>query len=425
MTTLLVVGLVVLLALNVPVAYSMIGVSFIYLVLKPDLPIIVAAQQVAAGTDKFLLLAIPFFFLASEFMSSGGIMQRLVNLSRAMVGHLRGGLGQMNIVGSVFFAGISGSAVADAAGMGRMEIEIMRRGGYPHAFSAVVTATSATIGPIIPPSIPLVVYGSIANVSVGKLFLAGFLPGLLMALFLMVAVHWLSVRNDYPRDAWIGWLALARSLFRSIPVLMLPIIILGGIFSGIFTATESAIVAAAYAMLMGLVLRELAWSEIPRVLVRVASDTARVMLIVAAASLYSWIMAREGIPGQIAAGFLTLGADPWMFLLLVNVLLLFLGCFMEPLAIMVIIVPTLLPVVNTLGIDLVHFGLIVTLNLMIGLVTPPVGLVMFVVMHITGLKLEEFAKALWPFLLALLCALAVITYVPDISLFLPRLFMGS
>ena len=387
MTTLLIVGLVVLLALNVPVAYAMIGVSFVYLLLKPDLPIIVAAQQVAAGTDKFLLLAIPFFFLASEFMSSGGIMQRLVNLSRAMVGHLRGGLGQMNIVGSVFFAGISGSAVADAAGMGRMEIEIMRRGGYPHAFSAVVTATSATIGPIIPPSIPLVVYGSIANVSVGKLFLAGFLPGLLMALFLMAAVHWISVRNDFPRDAWIGWRALGASLFRSIPVMMLPIIILGGIFSGIFTATESAIVAAA--------------------------------------SLYSWIMAREGIPGQIAAGFLALGADAWMFLLLVNLLLLFLGCFMEPLAIMVIIVPTLLPVVNALGIDIVHFGLVVTLNLMIGLVTPPVGLVMFVVMHITGLKLEEFVKALWPFLVALLCALAVITYVPGISLLLPRLFLGS
>jgi tripartite ATP-independent transporter DctM subunit len=424
MTTLLVVGLVLLLVLNVPVAYAMIGVSLFYLALKPDLPIIVAAQQVAAGTDKFLLLAIPYFFLASEFMSSGGIMQRLVDLSRALVGHLRGGLGQMNIIGSVFFAGISGSAVADAAGMGRMEIEIMRRGGYPHAFSAVVTATSATIGPIIPPSIPLVVYGSIANVSVGKLFLAGFLPGLLMALFLMVAVHWLSVRNDYPRDRWVGWHALSLTMLRSIPVLMLPVIILGGIFSGVFTATESAIVAAAYAMLMGLVMRELAWAEIPRVLVRVASDTARVMLIVAAAALYSWIMAREGIPGQIAAWFLALNADPWMFLLLVNVMLLVLGCFMEPLPIMVIVVPTLLPVVNTLGIDLVHFGLVVTLNLMIGLVTPPVGLVMFVVMHITGLKLEEFVKALWPFLVALLCALLVITYVPSISLFLPRVFYG-
>jgi tripartite ATP-independent transporter DctM subunit len=422
MTTLLVAGLVLLLALNIPVAYAMLGVSLVYLALKPDLPIIVAAQQVAAGTDKFLLLAIPFFFLAAEFMSSGGIMRRLVDLSRALVGHLRGGLGQMNIVGSVFFAGISGSAVADAAGMGRMEIEIMRRGGYPHAFSAVVTATSATIGPIIPPSIPLVVYGSIANVSVGKLFLAGFLPGVVMALFLMVAVHVISVRNDFPRDAWAGWRALAGNVWRSVPVLMLPVIILGGIFSGVFTATESAIVAAVYAMLIGLVLRELDGKAIPGILVKVAGDTSRVMLIVAAASLYSWIMAREGVPAAIAAWFLALGTEPWSFLLLVNMLLLVLGCFMEPLPLMVIVVPTLLPVVKSLGIDVVHFGLVVTLNLMIGLVTPPVGLVMFVVMHITGLSLQAFVRALWPFLLALLAALLVITYVPSIALFLPRLF---
>jgi len=424
-TTLLVAGLVLLLALNVPVAYAMMGVSLVYLLLKPDLPIIVAAQQVAAGTDKFLLLAIPFFVLAAEFMSSGGIMRRLVDLSRALVGHLRGGLGQMNIVGSVFFAGISGSAVADAAGMGRMEIEIMRRGGYPHAFSAVVTATSATIGPIIPPSIPLVVYASIANVSVGKLFVAGFLPGILMALFLMIAVHVMSVRNDFPRDRWAGWRALGGTLWRSVPVMMLPLIILGGIFSGVFTATESAIVAAVYAMLIGLLLRELAWSAVPGILVKVAGDTSRVMLIVAAASLYSWIMAREGVPAAIAAWFVALGTEPWSFLLLANVLFLVLGCFMEPLPLMVIVVPTLLPVVKSLGIDVVHFGLVVTLNLMIGLVTPPVGLVMFVVMHITGLKLEEFVRALWPFLLALIGALLVITYVPDLVLFLPRLFFPT
>jgi tripartite ATP-independent transporter DctM subunit len=298
----------------------------------------------------------------------------------------------------------------------------MRRGGYPHAFSAVVTATSATIGPIIPPSIPLVVYGSIANVSVGKLFLAGFVPGLVMALFLMVAVHFISIRNGFPRDAWAGWVTLARNVVHSIPVLMLPIIILGGIFSGIFTATESAIVAAVYAMGIGLILRELRWRAIPAILVKVACDTSRVMLIVAAAALYSWIMAREGVPAAIAAYFLALGTDAWTFLLLVNVLLLVLGCFMEPLPLMVILVPTLLPVVQSLGIDIVHFGLVVTLNLMIGLVTPPVGLVMFVVMHITGLKLEEFARALWPFLVALLFALLVVTYVPALSLFLPGIF---
>ena len=422
MTALLVVGLILLIALNIPVGYAMLAVSMAYVSLKPDLPLIVAAQQVAAGSDKFLLLAIPFFFLAAEFMSSGGVMHRLVNLARALVGHMRGGLGQMNIVGSVFFAGISGSAVADAAGIGRVEIEIMRRGGYPHAFSAVVTATSATIGPIIPPSIPLVVYGSIAGVSVGKLFLAGFVPGLLMALSLMVAVHFMSIRNNYPRDTWVGWQRLGGSVVRSLPVLLLPAIILGGIFSGVFTATESAIVASIYAMFLGLVLRELKVRAIPGILVRVACDTARVMFIVAAASFYSWILAREGLPNALAGWFLTLGTDPWVFLLLVNLLLLVLGTFMEPIPIMVIVVPTLLPVATALGIDLVHFGLVVTLNLMIGLVTPPVGLVMFVVMQITGLKLEEFLRALWPFLLALLAALALITYVPEIVLFLPRLF---
>jgi tripartite ATP-independent transporter DctM subunit len=422
MTALLVVGLIVLMALNVPVAYSMLAVSMLYIAMKPDLPLIVAAQQVAAGSDKFLLLAIPFFFLAAEFMSSGGVMHRLVNLSRALVGHMRGGLGQMNIVGSVFFAGVSGSAVADAAGIGRVEIEIMRRGGYPHAFSAVVTATSATIGPIIPPSIPLVVYGSIAGVSVGKLFLAGFVPGLLMALCLMIAVHWMALRNNYPRDAWVGWPALGGSVVRSIPVLVLPGIILGGIFTGVFTATESAIVASVYAMLLGFVLRELAWRAVPAILVKVACDTARVMFIVAAASFYSWILAREGLPKAMASWFLALGTEPWTFLLIVNVLLLVLGTFMEPIPIMVIVVPTLLPVVTTLGIDVVHFGLVVTLNLMIGLVTPPVGLVMFVVMQITGLKLETFVRALWPFLLALIVALMIITYVPSLVLFLPRLF---
>ena len=422
MTALLVVGLIVLLALNIPVGYAMLGVSLFYLSLKPDLPVIVAAQQVAAGTDKFLLLAIPFFFLAAEFMNSGGIMRRLVDLSRALVGHMRGGLGQMNIVASALFAGISGSAVADAAGMGRMEIEIMRRGGYPHAFSAVVTATSATIGPIIPPSIPLVVYGSLASVSVGKLFLAGFLPGLIMVLSLMVAVHVLSVRNGYPQDAWVGWRVLIAHVYRSLPVLMLPFIILGGIFSGVFTPTESAIVAAAYALVVGLLLREMKLRMVPGILVRVARDTARVMFIVATAALYSWIMAREGVPGQIARFFLAIGTEPWSFLLMVNLLLLVLGALMEPLPLMVIIVPTLLPVVNALGIDPVHFGLVVTLNLMIGLVTPPVGLVMFVVMHITGLRMDAFVRALWPFLGALLFALAVITYVPDLVLFLPRLF---
>jgi tripartite ATP-independent transporter DctM subunit len=424
MIWLMLIGLVALLALSVPVAYAMLGVSILYLVLRQDIPLIVVAQQVAAGTDKFLLLAIPFFFLAAELMSAGGVMQRLVDFARSLVGHLRGGLGQMNVLVSMLFSGVSGSAVADAAGPGKIEIEIMRRAGYPHDFSAAITAASATIGPIIPPSIPLVVYGSIANVSVGRLFLAGFVPGLLMGLFLMVSVWWLAGRRGYPRSGWVGARALARSTLQSLPVLMLPVIILGGIFSGVFTPTESAIVAAAYALVIGLALGELKPAAVPGVLVKVAADTARIMLIVATAALYSWILAREGLPQRITGFFLGIGAEPWMFLALVNVLLLALGCFMEPLPIMVIVVPTLLPVVKALGIDLVHFGLVVTLNLMIGLITPPVGLVMFVVMHITRLGLHEFARAIWPFLAALLAVLLAITYVPALSTSVPDFFFG-
>jgi len=425
MSWLLVVGLIVLLALNVPVAYAMLGVSILYLFLKPDLPLIVVAQQVAAGTDKFLLLAIPFFFLAAEFMSSGGIMQRLVDLARALVGHLRGGLGLMNVLASMFFAGVSGSAVADAAGMGRMEIEMMRRGGYPHAFSAAVTAASATIGPIIPPSIPLVVYGSIANVSVGQLFLGGFVPGVFMGIFLMASVWLIAGRRAFPRTHWTGWRQLARSVTQSIPVIVLPVIILGGIFSGVFTPTESAIVAAAYALVIGVALGELRLPDVPGVLVHVAADTSRVMLIVATAALYSWILAREGLPGEVTAFFLRIDADPWLFLLLVNALLLILGCFMEPLPIMVIVVPTLLPVVKALGIDFVHFGLVVTLSLMIGLITPPVGLILFVIMDMTKLSLEALMKETWLFFAALLAVLALITYVPWLVLAVPNFFFGS
>ncbi len=424
MLWLMLVGLVLLLALNIPVAYAMLGVSILYLVLRQDIPLIVVAQQVAAGTDKFLLLAIPFFFLAAELMSSGGVMQRLVEFARALVGHLRGGLGQMNVLVSMLFAGVSGSAVADAAGPGKIEIEIMRRAGYPHSFSAAITAASATIGPIIPPSIPLVVYGSIANVSVGRLFLAGFVPGLLMGLFLMVSVWWLAGRHNYPRSEWVGARALARSTVQSAPVLLLPVIILGGIFSGVFTPTESAIVAAAYALAIGLALGELKAGQVPGILVKVAADTARIMLIVAAAALYSWILAREGLPQRITGFFLGIGAEAWLFLALVNVLLLVLGCFMEPLPIMVIVVPTLLPVAKALGIDLVHFGLVVTLNLMVGLITPPVGLVMFVVMHITKISLHEFVRAIWPFLLALLVVLLAITYFPGLVTAVPNYFYG-
>jgi tripartite ATP-independent transporter DctM subunit len=404
----LAVGLLVLLALNVPVAFAMLATSIIYLLVLQEVPLIVVAQQVAAGTDKFLLLAIPFFFLAAEFMSTGGIMHRLVELARAIVGHLRGGLGQVNVLASMMFAGMSGSAVADAAGMGRIEIEMMHRSGYDRGFSGAVTAASATIGPVIPPSIPFVVYGSLANVSIGKLFLAGIFPGVAMGVFLMGAVWVLAGRRNFPTSEWAGFHHLARQFVHSLPVLALPVIILGGIFSGVFTATESAVVAAAYALVIGLLLRELHPADIVRVLLRVGTDTARIMLIVVSATLYSWILAREGAPQALTAAVLSLTTEPWLLLALINLLLLLLGCFMEPLPIMVIVVPNMLPLVQTLGIDLTHFGVIVTLNLMIGLITPPIGLVMFTVMDITKIPLDRFTREIWPFLVALVLVLILV-----------------
>jgi tripartite ATP-independent transporter DctM subunit len=420
----LAVGLLVLLALNVPVAFAMLATSIIYLLVLQEVPLIVVAQQVAAGTDKFLLLAIPFFFLAAEFMSTGGIMHRLVELARAIVGHLRGGLGQVNVLASMMFAGMSGSAVADAAGMGRIEIEMMHRSGYDRGFSGAVTAASATIGPVIPPSIPFVVYGSLANVSIGKLFLAGIFPGVAMGVFLMGAVWVLAGRRNFPTSEWAGFHYLARQFVHSLPVLALPVIILGGIFSGVFTATESAVVAAAYALVIGLLLRELHPADIVRVLLRVGTDTARIMLIVVSATLYSWILAREGAPQALTAAVLSLTTEPWLLLALINLLLLLLGCFMEPLPIMVIVVPNMLPLVQTLGIDLTHFGVIVTLNLMIGLITPPIGLVMFTVMDITKIPLDRFTREIWPFLVALVLVLILVTYLPGLVLLLPEMIYG-
>ena len=420
----LAVGLLVLLALNVPVAFAMLATSIVYLLVLQEVPLIVVAQQVAAGTDKFLLLAIPFFFLAAEFMSTGGIMHRLVELARAIVGHLRGGLGQVNVLASMMFAGMSGSAVADAAGMGRIEIEMMHRSGYDRGFSGAVTAASATIGPVIPPSIPFVVYGSLANVSIGKLFLAGIFPGVAMGVFLMGAVWVLAGRRNFPTSEWAGFHYLARQFVHSLPVLALPVIILGGIFSGVFTATESAVVAAAYALVIGLLLRELHPADIVRVLLRVGTDTARIMLIVVSATLYSWILAREGAPQALTAAVLSLTTEPWLLLALINLLLLLLGCFMEPLPIMVIVVPNMLPLVQTLGIDLTHFGVIVTLNLMIGLITPPIGLVMFTVMDITKIPLDRFTREIWPFLVALVLVLILVTYLPGLVLLLPEMIYG-
>ena len=425
MTLFLLLGLIGFLLLNIPIAFALLFTSVIYIFVKGDMPMIVVAQRVVAGTDHYLLLAIPFFFLAAEIMNAGGIMARLVRVSTVLVGHIRGGLAHMSVVSNMLLAGVSGSAVADAAGLGRLQVEMMRQGGYGAAFSAAISGSAATVGPIIPPSIPFVVYGSIAGVSIGSLFLAGVVPGVLMGLFLMGASYWISRRRGYPlrERAKIGEVVV--EFLRAIPVLLLPLIILGGILSGVFTPTEAAAVASFYAFALGMfVLRGLSWLELWNVIVRVGRDTARLMFIVACGSLYAWILAREGIPQAVAASFLEVSRQPWIILLMINLLLLVLGCFLEPIVILILVVPILAPLVADIGVDLVHFGVIVTLNLMIGLLTPPVGTIMFIMMSIANLRMEEFVREVLPFLIALIAVLGLVTYVPAVVLTLPQWYLG-
>ena len=425
MTLFLLLGLIGFLLLNIPIAFALLFTSVIYIFVKGDMPMIVVAQRVVAGTDHYLLLAIPFFFLAAEIMNAGGIMARLVRVSTVLVGHIRGGLAHMSVVSNMLLAGVSGSAVADAAGLGRLQVEMMRQGGYGAAFSAAISGSAATVGPIIPPSIPFVVYGSIAGVSIGSLFLAGVVPGVLMGLFLMGASYWISRRRGYPlrERAKIGEVVV--EFLRAIPVLLLPLIILGGILSGVFTPTEAAAVASFYAFALGMfVLRGLSWLELWNVIVRVGRDTARLMFIVACGSLYAWILAREGIPQAVAASFLEVSRQPWIILMMINLLLLVLGCFLEPIVILILVVPILAPLVADIGVDLVHFGVIVTLNLMIGLLTPPVGTIMFIMMSIANLRMEEFVREVLPFLIALIAVLGLVTYVPAVVLTLPQWYLG-
>lgn len=425
MTLFLVVGLLFFLGIGVPIGFALLLTSIGYLLMIGDVPLVVVAQRVIAGTDQYLMLAIPFFFLAAELMNSGGIMRQLVRVASALVGHLRGGLGHVSVVANILLSGVSGSAAADAAGLGRLQVEIMTRGGYSPAFAAALGAAAATIGPVFPPSIPFVVYGGIAGVSVGALFLAGIVPGLLMGVALMIAVGIIARRRRYPLQEWRGFAHLTVETVRATPILVLPAIILGGILSGVFTATEAAVVAAAYAFVVGKFLsRTLRWGDLYPILVRVGHDTANLMFIIVSSAVYTWILARENVPQELAAAILSISDQPWLVLLLINVLLLVLGTALEPVVVLVLVVPILDPLIRSLGIDPIHFGVVVTLNLMIGLLTPPMGSVIFIMMAIAKVSMAELIRECWPFMAALTLLLLVITYVPWLVLIVPDLYYG-
>ena len=437
----------------------MAGSSLLYLFWdRQTSPPFVVIHRMVSGIDSFPLLAVPFFILAGNLMNNAGITNRIYNFALALVGWLKGGLGHVNVLGSVIFAGMSGTAIADAAGLGTIEIKAMKDHGYSTEFAVGVTAASATLGPIIPPSLPFVIYGMMANVSVGALFLAGILPGVLMAVLMMLTVAYYAHKNGWGADIKFDWTRLIKALaetargdrlagghvaadrqgrpasprsrlrrawwccspptryfkFQAVLPIMTPVLLIGGMTTGIFTPTEGAIAACLWAMVLGLAwYRTLTWKMFVKVCLDTVETTATVLFIVAAASIFGWMLTATGVTADIAAWVLDFTKEPWVFLLLANLLMLFVGCFLEPTAAITILVPILVPICQKLGIDLVHFGLVMVLNLMIGLLHPPMGMVLFVLARVAKLSVERTTMAILPWLVPLLGSLVDHHVLPE------------
>lgn len=415
--------IVALSLLGVPVGQAMIAGSVLYLYLK-GMDMGSAAEQLLNGTySSFLLLAIPLFILAAAFMSSGSILDRLLRFCNALVGRFPGGLAQVNVLQSIVFASMSGSALADAAGSGRLMQAMMTRGGrYTPAFAAALSAVSAVIGPILPPSIPLVLYALVSGSSIGYLFLAGVLPGLLLGAVQMVLIYLLARRRRFPVEPAVPLRALPAITRDAFPALMLPVILLGCLYGGVTTPTEAAGLAAAYALLISVGLyRSLGWREAYRCVLASARVSVSIGMLIAGAMVFNYVITLENIPASLGAAMRGLELSPLAFLLLVNVVLLVLGAFLEGSTIILVVLPVLLPTATALGVDPVHFGVVATLNIMIGLVTPPYGLLLFLMTKVAGVSLEALLREVLPFLGVMVAALALVTALPDFVLLLPRL----
>ena len=419
----LIVAFIFFLMIGVPIAFVLGLTPLVAMMTQGETPLILAAQRIFTGIDSPILMAVPFFILTGNIMSAGGMTARLLGFCNILVGWLRGGLAYINVVISMFFAGITGAAVADTSAVGSILIPAMKKEGYDIDFAAAVTATSSTIGPVIPPSIPFIIYGVLGEVSIASLFLAGFVPGVLLGVFQMGVVGYYAHKHQYPKGRLPSLRTAIKVSFDAALVLMLPVIILGGILTGIFTPTESACIAVFYALFLSLVVyRDIDIRRLPRILIDTAATSSLVMMVIGMASIFSWLLAAEEIPQMITEHIMRATTNKVLILLLLNAVLLIIGTFMETTASLIILTPVLLPLMKQIGVDPLHFGVILVLNLVIGLTTPPVGVCLFIACSIAQTSLVRLSRAILPFLLASILVLLICTYWEALVLAIPVFF---
>jgi len=410
--------------IGMPIALGMMMSSIFYCLLAPGPATglqMVATQFLTQLDVKFVLIAVPLFVFAANVMNSGEVTNRIFSFADAVVGRWRGGLGHVNVVASIIFSGMTGSAIADASGLGLMEIEAMRRHGYSDGFSCAITAASATIGPIFPPSIPMVFYAMLSGASIGKLFIGGMVPGILIGIALMIYIAAIAGKRGFPRGGNYSWNEFLKISLNAIPALLTPVILIGGIYTGIVTPTEAGALAGFYALVISFTFyKALGWAELKKIIIDTATTTGKLTLIVGAAFSFSYIISIEKIPGMFANLLLGITTNKYFLLLIINIIFLVLGMFIDIMAITLVFIPMVLPLINSLGINLIHFGVVVVLNMMIGLSTPPFGMLLFITSGISGTPLLTVIKEIIPMLLVLIVVLLLITYVPEIVLFLPN-----
>ena len=427
MLTLLIFSvLLVLIMINLPIAVAMALTAVAFFVgLDNGSLLTMLPQRMYASTTGFTLLAIPFFILAGNLMNTGGVTSRIFRFAKAVVGHVPGGLGQVCVIANVIFSGMSGSAIADAAGLGQVLHKAMVDNGFKPKVSAAIVASAATIGPVIPPSIPFVLYGALTGVSVGKLFLAGFVPGALMAIAMMIAIACLAKKNNYPQAEKAPLKEIWASIREAILPLLTPVIIIGGILSGFFTPTEAAVVATLYALFLGFLYKDLKLKDLPNVFWNSIRQTISLLFIISAAGFFGWLVIHQRIPDQIIFNLTSMSATSNGIIAMIIIVVLILGCFLEGNAIFIITIPIFLPIAQKFGIDLINFGVVMTLLIMIGNLTPPVGMCLFAVSSFSKVSVGTLAKEVWPYLLGITVITVMIAYVPQISTFLPDLIMSK